>query len=137
MLRIASAAYALCAALLLSIGLFGSTPAEAGDYYGQRYGYHSNYRPYRSAYYGRPAYQSAYYGRPYRPYYRPSYSSYRPYYRPYYSSYYSDGYDTGYYNTGYRYAGYYDNGYSSYGCTRRTVYIPYGWSWYKSHDYRC
>ena len=32
MMRIALAAYALCAALLLTIGVFGSTPADAGYY---------------------------------------------------------------------------------------------------------
>ena len=163
MLRIASAAYALCAALLLSIGLFGSSPAEAGGYYGERYGYHSHHR-YRSTYYGRP-YRSHYrpYYSSYRPHYRSFYSSYRPHYRPYYSSYrsydrpyYSSyrpyyrphyrSYDTGYYapsyrpryyDGGYRTASYYDRGYSAYGCQRRTVYMPYGWTWYRARDTRC
>ena len=67
------------------------------------------------------------YYRPYRSHYRPYHSSYRPYYRTY---------DTGYYNAGYRTASYHD-GYSSYGCQRRTVYVPYGWTWYRTRDTNC
>lgn len=162
MLRIALAACPLFAALIISMGLFDSAPAQAGGYYGYRpgyhssywpyrpayrgpsYGYRSGYRPYRSAYYGRPAYRGGYYGgRPYRPYHGGyADTGYDPgddagyvtagYDNPDY------GYDSpGYgYDVGYRYAGY-DGGYSSPACVARTVYIPNGWSWSRSYDYQC
>ena len=51
MMRMVTAAYALCAALLLTTGMFGSTPADAGYYRGgyQRTAY---YRGPRGGVYG-------------------------------------------------------------------------------------
>ena len=92
MMRIVLAAYALCAALVLMIGVGGTAPAEAGYY---RYGYHGGgydrgYRGYgiRSGYYGGRGYydRRAYYGG--RGYYRGYDSGYRTTYydRPAYRS---------------------------------------------------
>jgi hypothetical protein len=148
MMRIMLAAYALCAALILSLGVFGSTPAEAG-YYGHRHnhgGYHRGYRArtvYRGGYYGGRGYHGGrgyysnrgYYGGGYRtahysrPVYGPDYRQDAGYYNPgYYNTYADDGYYGGY-DGGYGYGGGYGGGYG-YGCN--TVYIPYGWRWYRA-----
>ena len=126
MMRIVLAAYALCAALVLMIGVGGTAPAEAGYY---RYGYHGGgydrgYRGYgiRSGYYGGRGYydRRAYYGG-------------RGYYRGYDSGYRTTYYDRPAYRSGYVDSDYYDSGYTSggyHGC--HTAYIPYGWRWYRA-----
>ena len=134
---------------------------EGYDSYGhydrpyRSYGYGGGYyeRPYRSySYNGGYGYDRPYY-RPYRSYYGygggSGYYGYdRPYYRSYgygygggYRGYYS-GYGGGYY--GYRPTAYYGGGWSQtaaalgygygYGGGCHTAYIPYGWTWYKSHS---
>jgi hypothetical protein len=126
MMRIVLAAYALCAALVLMIGVGGAAPAEAGYY---RYGYHGGgyYRGYRgygvrTGYYGRRAYYGDYGYRRYDDGYRTAYYD-RPAYR---SGYYDSRYaDDGYYDDSYSYR---SGGYG--GC--HTAYIPYGWRWYRA-----
>ncbi len=133
-MRIMTAAYVLCAALLLTVGVGGSTSAEAGYY---RDGYHrgGHYRGYlsrviRTGYYGGRSYYSrrAYYGG-----YRTAYYG-EPAYRS--VGYVDPGYaepayvDAGCYDAGYTDAGGYGYGYGYGGC--HTGYIPYGWTWYRA-----
>jgi hypothetical protein len=117
-------------------------------YYGERpyYGEQSGYRErsyedrgpaYHTTYYERPSYDDGYS-------YRTSYRSYDDgYYGRPYRSYGGYGYGHGYgYGYGYRRPTVYSGGgweqmAARGGCGRRTLYIPYGYSWSKSHDYKC
>jgi hypothetical protein len=143
MMRILLAACAVFAALFLSLGLIGSTPAAAG-YYRSNYdgGYYGGYhrrdwgpRYHRSrGYYHRPYYRSYHRGCGYdrgcgRSYHR---SFYRSHYRGCGYDNGCGGYNGGYVNAGYRWSGYGWRGGNGWGGGCTTVYLPYGWRWYRA-----
>jgi hypothetical protein len=93
------------------------------------YGY-NNYRPYKGYGYNNH-YQRPYYRSHYRPYHRPYYKPYYPSYDRYYPSYGYTHYKGGAWSQPQFVNHYYG------GCGPRAVYIPYGFTWYKSKDYNC
>ena len=133
MMRVITAAYAICAALFLALGVFASTPADAQGYYRGGYQRAAFYRGPRGGaalvrtgyyggrgYYGGGGYRTGYYGGGYRTGYYGGGSRTGYYGRPYGygvryagSGYYGGGYsDVGYRDADYGDAGYTDIGYS-------------------------
>jgi hypothetical protein len=146
MMRIMTAAFAACVALLLTVGVFDSAPAQADGYYRHHYrgGHYRGYRVgIRSSYYsGRGYYRgrSYYSDRRYDGGYRTAYYD-QPSYRV--AEYSDAGYDEPrYYGGGYGgrtyggdgyYGGTYGGGWGGGGwggC--KTAYLPYGWTWYRA-----